>query len=197
MWTARILLLTLLLLTGGGWFDMLLFRREKIALLCLAPVMIGLSFLPTFRSPSVRVCFAPCAFMLLTALLCPTDHPFGALFAALFGGFLGWKLCDTLPLFSEQGLLIAAPTLLLSAFVCRDANARALAIAAAPFVMLFFQMVGDYMLFKSAVLELGSGDAFCAQSAGLLALLVGGLLRDRLNAVRTRVRTRASLIRRT
>lgn len=197
MWTARILLLALLLLTGGGWFDSTLFRREKFALLCLAPVVFGLSFLPTFKTPTVRLCFAPCAFMLLIAALCPMEHPFGALCAALLGGFLGWKLCDALPLFFEQGFLTAAPTLVLCALLCRDANARTVAIAAAPFVMLFFQMVGDYMLFKSAVLELGSGDAFCAQSAGLLALLVGGLLRDRLNAVRTRVRTRASLIRRT
>ncbi|MBQ6235951.1 MAG: hypothetical protein IJK54_08540 [Clostridia bacterium] len=187
MWTARILLLVLLLLTGGGWFDSTLFRREKIALLCLAPVVFGLSLLPTFRTPTVRLCFAPCAFALLTALLCPTDHPFDVLFAALLGGFLGWKLCDALPLFFEQGFLIAAPTLVLCALVCRDANARALAIAAAPFVMLFFQMVGDYMLFKSAVLELGNGDAFCAQSAGLLAFFIGGLVRDRLQAFRIRL----------
>ena len=187
MWTARILLLVLLLLTGGGWFDLLLFRREKIALLCLAPVVFGLSFLPTFRTPTVRLCFASCAFALLIAALCPTDHPFGAAFAALLGGFLGWKLCDALPLFFEQGFLIAAPTLVLCALFCRDANAKALAIAAAPFVMLFFQMVGDYMLFKSTVLELGSFDALCAQSAGLLALLVGGLLRDRLYMLRRRL----------
>ena len=187
MWTARILLLVLLLLTGGGWFDSTLFRREKIALLCLVPVVFGLNFLPTFKTPTVRLCFAPCAFMLLIAALCPTEHPFGALCAALLGGFLGWKLCDALPLFFEQGFLTAAPTLVLCALLCRDANARALAIAAAPFVMLFFQMVGDYMLFKSAVLELGSGDAFCAQSAGLLALLVGGLVRDRVNGLRRRL----------
>ena len=187
MWTARILLLVLLLLTGGGWFDLSLFRREKIALLCLAPVVFGLSFLPTFRTPTVRLCFAPCAFALLTAALCPTDHPFGALFAALFGGFLGWKLCDAMPLFFEQGFLIAAPTLVLCALFCRDANARALAIAAAPFVMLFFQMIGDYMLFKSTVLELGSFDALCAQSAGLLFLLSGGLVRDRLNGLKRRL----------
>ena len=187
MWTARILLLVLLLLTGGGWFDLTLFRREKIALLCLAPVVFGLSFLPTFKTPTVRLCFAPCAFALLIAALCPTEHPFGAVSAALLGGFLGWKLCDTLPLFFEQGFLIAAPTLVLCILFCRDANARALAIAAAPFVMLFFQMVGDYMLFKSAVLELGSFDALCAQSAGLLALLVGGLVRDRVNGLRRRL----------
>ncbi|MBR4907221.1 MAG: hypothetical protein IKZ44_10285 [Clostridia bacterium] len=187
MWTARILLLVLLLLTGGGWFDLTLFRREKIAIFCLAPVVFGLSFLPIFRTPTVRLCFAPCAFALLIAALCPTDHPFGALFSALLGGFLGWKLCDALPLFFEQGFLIAASTLVFCALFCRDANARALAIAAAPFVMLFFQMVGDYMLFKSTVLELGSFDAFCAQSAGLLALLVGGLLRDRVNGLKRRL----------
>ena len=187
MWTARILLLVLLLLTGGGWFDLLLFRREKIALLCCIPVVFVLTFIPTFRTPTVRLCFAPCAFALLTALLCPTDHPFGALFSALLGGFLGWKLCDALPLFFEQGFLIAASTLVFCTLFCRDANARALAIAAAPCVMLFFQMVGDYMLFKSAVLELGSFDALCAQSAGLLALLVGGLVRDRVNGLKRRL----------
>ena len=187
MWTARILLLVLLLLTAGGWFDRLLFRREKIALLCLVPVVFGLSCIPTFKTPTVRLCFAPCAFALLTALLCPTDHPFGALFAALFGGYLGWKLCDALPLFFEPGFLIAAPTLVLCALLCRDANARALAIAAAPFVMLFFQMIGDFLLFKSAVLELGNEDALTAQSAGLLVLLTGGLVRDRLAQLRLRL----------
>ncbi len=186
MWTARILLLVLLLLTGGGWFDSTLFRREKIALLCLLPVVFGLSLLPTFRTPTVRLCFAPCAFMLLIAALCPTDHPFGALAAALLGGFLGWKLCDALPLFFEQGFLIAAPTLVLCALVCRDANARALAIAAAPFVMLFFQMVGDYMLFKSAVLELGNEDALTAQTIGSGLLLAGGCAWERLRSIRIR-----------
>lgn len=180
MWTARILLLILLLLTGGGWFDQLLFRREKTALLCLAPVVFGLSLVPTLRTTTVRLCFAPCAFALLTALLCPTDQPLRALFAALFGGFLGWKLCDALPLFFEQGLLIAAPALLFCTLFCRDADAKALAIAAAPLVMLFFRMTGDYMLFRSTVLELGNGDALCAQSAGLLLFLAGGLVRDRL-----------------
>lgn len=187
MWTARILLLSLLLLLGGGWFDALLFRREKVALLCLVPVVFGLSFLPTLRTSSVRLCFAPCAFVLLTALLCPTDHPFGALLAALFGGFLGWKLCEALPLFFEQGFLVAAPTLVLCALFCRDANAKALAVAAAPFIMLLFRMTGDYMLFQSAVLELGNEDALCAQSAGLLVLLTGGLVRDRLIGLHNRL----------
>ena len=62
--------------------------------------------------------------------------------------------------------------------------------------MLFLQMAGDYVLFKSTVLELGSGDALCAQSAGLLILLTGGLIGDRLNEVRKRVRTHALPIRR-
>lgn len=187
MWTARILLLALLLLTGGGWFDLLLFRREKIALLCLAPIVFGLSLVPTLFTPSVRLCFAPCAFALMIALLCPTDHPFGAAFAALLGGFLGWKLCDALPLFPEQGILIAVPTLVCCTLLCRDANARALAIAAAPFGMLFFQMAGDYMLFRSAVLELGNGDALCAQTAGLLLLLTFGFIRDRAGQIRKRL----------
>ena len=196
MWTGRILLLVLLLFAGGGWFDSLFSKRKKIALLCAIAVVFGLTLVPTVKTPSVRLCFAPCAFLLCTAALCPTKHPFGAAFAALLGGYLGWKLCDALPLFIEQGLLIAAPTLLFCALICRDANAKALAIAAAPFVMLFLQMAGDYVLFKSTVLELGSGDALCAQSAGLLILLTGGLIGDRLNEVRKRVRTHALPIRR-
>jgi hypothetical protein len=187
MWTARILLIVLLLLSGGGWFDTLLFKREKIALLCAAPVVIGLSFLPTLRTPTVRLCFAPCALALLIALLCPTDHPLGALFAALFGGFVGWKVCDVLPLFPEQGLLIAVPALLFGMLFCRDVNAKALAVAAAPFVMLLFQMIGDYTLFCSAVLELGTGDALTAQSSGFLALLIAGLMRDRIGKIRRRL----------
>ncbi|MBQ1631572.1 MAG: hypothetical protein II049_01975, partial [Clostridia bacterium] len=61
------------------------------------------------------------------------------------------------------------------------------AIAAAPFVMLFFQMVGDYTLFRSAVLELGTGDALTAQSAGLFLLLLCGTLRDRVIDIRKRL----------
>lgn len=177
----------MLLLTGGGWFDLLLFRREKIALLCALPVILGMSLVPTLRTPTVRLCFAPCAFALVIALLCPTDQPLRALLSALFGGFLGWKLCDALPLFFEQGLLIAAPTVLLGMLFCREANARMLAIAAAPFVMLFFQMIGDFTLFRSAVLELGTGDALVSQSAGLLILLSAGLVRDRVIEVRRRL----------
>lgn len=181
MWTARILILVLLLLTGGGWFDRVLFKREKVALLCLLPAVFGLTLVPTVTEPTVRLCFAPCAFLLLTAGLCPTDHPFGALIAALSGGLLGWELCDEFPLFFEQGLLIAVPTLLVCLPFCRDANARALAIAAAPFVMLLFRMAGDYTLFRSTVLELGNGDALCAQTAGLLLLLLFGAVRDRIS----------------
>ncbi|MBQ5991164.1 MAG: hypothetical protein IJL62_01290 [Clostridia bacterium] len=181
MWTARILILVLLLLSGGGWFDRVLFKREKIALLCLLPVVFGLTLVPTVTEPTVRLCFAPCAFLLLTAGLCPTDHPFGALFAALSGGLLGWELCDAFPLFFEQGFLIAAPTLLVSALFCRDANAKALAIAAAPFVMLLIRMAGDYTLFRSTVLELGNGDALCAQSLGLLLLILNAALRERIS----------------
>ena len=197
MWTARIALLTILLLTAGGWFDMLLPKWKKRAVLLLLPVLFGLTFVPTLRTPTVRLCFASCAFALLTAVLSPTDHPFGALTAATFGGYLGWKLCDLLPLFPEQGLLIAAPALVFAALFCRDANAKALAIAAAPFGMLLWRAFGDYTLFQSAVLELGNEDALTAEAVGMLVLLAGGFVRDRLNAVRTCVRTRASLIRRT
>ena len=191
MWTGRILLLVLLLFACGGWFDTLLSKRKKIAMLCAIAVVFGLTLVPTVKTPTVRLCFAPCAFVLCTAALCPTKHPFGAAFAAMLGGFLGWKLCDVLPLFFEQGLLIAAPTLILCVLVCRDANAKALAIAAAPFVMLFLQMIGDYVLFKSAVLELGTGDALCAQSAGLLALFAAGTILDRLSTVHRRLRALA------
>ena len=197
MWTARIALLTILLLTAGGWFDMLLPKWKKRAVLLLLPVLFGLTFVPTLRTPTVRLCFASCAFALLTAVLSPTDHPFGALTAATFGGYLGWKLCDLLPLFPEQGLLIAAPALVFAALFCRDANAKALAIATAPFGMLLWRAFGDYTLFQSAVLELGNEDALTAEAVGMLVLLAGGFVRDRLNAVRTCVRTRASLIRRT
>lgn len=193
MWTARILILVLLLLTGGGWFDRVLFKREKVSLLCLLPAVFGLTLVPTVTEPIVRLCFAPCAFLLLTAGLCPTDHPFGALFAALSGGLLGWELCDEFPLFFEQGLLIAVPTLLVCLPFCRDANARALAIAAAPFVMLLFRMAGDYTLFRSTVLELGNGDALCAQSAGLLLLLTGDLVQNPLQRIRKRLKAPAKI----
>ena len=179
MWTGRILLLILLLLTAGGWFDGILTKPKKAAILLAVPVALGLSVLPTLRESTVRLCFAPCALALLAAALCPTDHPLAALFSATLGGLIGWKLCDAFPLFPEPGILIALPTAALAALYCRDANAKALAIAAAPFGMLIFQMIGDYMLFQSTVLELGNGDALCAQSAGLLFLLTGGLVRSR------------------
>ena len=187
MWTARIALLTTLLLTAGGWFDMLLPKWKKRTVLLLLPVVFGLTFVPTLRTPSVRLCFAPCAFALMIALLCPTDHPFGALCAAALGGAIGWKLCDAIPLFPELGILIAAPTAALAALYCRDANAKALAIAAAPFFMLLLQAIGDYMLFHNTVLELGNEDTLCAQAAGSVLLLTGELLLDRLRKSRRRV----------
>ena len=107
---------------------------------------------------------------------------------AVLGGIVGWKLWDIFPLFFELGLLAAAPAVLFAALYCRDANAKALAVAAAPFVTLLMRAVGDYTMFQSAVLELGSGDALCAQAAGLLLLLAGG-------AVLKRFPTRASSVR--
>ena len=179
MWTGRILLLILLLLTGGGWFDTLLPNPKKTALFCAEAAVFGLTLLPEIRTPTVRISIAPCAFLLCMALLCPTKRPLGALLAAVFGGFLGWKLCDALPLFFEQGLLIAAAALLCMPF-CRDEKAKALAIAAAPVMMLLWRTAGDYALFQSAVVQFGSGDALCAQSAGLLCLLTGKLAASRL-----------------
>lgn len=173
MWTPRIVLLITLLLTSGGWFDTLLPRGKKAAVLVLLPALFALSFVPTLREPVVRVCAAPCAFALFAAVLCPTEHPFGALAAAMLGGVVGWKLCDALPLFPEQGFLIAAPTVLTAMLYGRDRNARLLAIAAAPFVMLLLRSIGDYTLFKSAVLELGDADAFAAQTMGLFFMLLG------------------------
>lgn len=191
MWTARILMLILLLLTAGGWFDALLPKRKKTAILLLLPAVFAVSYVPTLREPSVRMCAAPCAFALLCALLFSTDHPFGALTAALLGGMVGWKLCDAFPLFPEQGLLIAAPTVLLAALYCRDASAKALAIAAAPFVMLFLRAVGDYLLFKSAVLELGCEDTLAAQAIGSALLLVGESVLARLRLVQRRAHAAA------
>ena len=180
MWTAGILLLILGLFLLGGWFDPILSKAEKRFMLLSIPVVLGLCLVPQLRAPAVRAYAAPCAWFLLTAVFCSTDHPVGALLAAVFGGLVGWKLADTFPLFPEPGLFVAVPTALLSVLYCRDRNAKALAIAAAPFVMLFFRAVGDYMLFSSAVLELGDGDSLAAQSAGLLLLLSGGLLQKRL-----------------
>lgn len=176
MWTARIVLLSLLLLTAGGWFDVALGKR-KYAMLPALAVVLGLSFVPTLRTPSVRLCFAPCAFALLTALLCPTEHPFGAAIAAGLGGLIGWRLCETFPLFPEQGLLIALPTLLLAALYGREGSAIALAASAAPFVMLTARAAGDYTLFRSAVLELGDADALTAQAVGLFLLLTASAAR--------------------
>ena len=191
MWTARIALLSTGLLTLGGWFDPLLPKRKKRALLLLCPVILGLTAVPTFETPSVRLCFAPCAFFLCTAILCPTDQPFSALVTALLGGFLGWKLIDTVPLFPEPGLFIALPALLLGALYCRDINAKALAIVAAPFVMLFFQMIGDYTLFQSAVLELGNADALTAQTVGSALVLAVTLLENRFGTVLRRLHASA------
>lgn len=179
MWTAGILLSIVMLLCGGGWFDPILSKAEKRRTLLSIPVVLGLCFVPQLRAPTVRAVAAPCAWFLLTAIFASTDRPIGALLAAVFGGLVGWKLADTFPLFPEPGLFTAVPTALLSAVYCRDRNAKALAIAAAPFIMLFFRAVGDYMLFQSAVLELGDGDSLTAQSAGFLLLLFGGLVSER------------------
>ena len=181
MWTAKILLPVLMLLIGGGWFDSILSKTEKRRALLSIPLIFGLCFVPQLREPTVRALAAPCAWLLLTALFCSTDRPVGALLAAVLGGMIGWKLIDTFPLFPEPGLFCAVPTALLCALYCRERNAKALAIAAAPFVMLFFRAVGDYALFQSAVLELGDGDSLAAQSAGFLFLLLGGLVSERFS----------------
>ncbi len=188
MWTARIVLLLTALLLGGGWFDTLLDRRRKIVLLAALPALFALSFAPPLRETYVHAYAAPCAFLLTTALLCPTDRPIGAALAAAFAGIAGWKLMDSFPLFAELGLFTAVPAVVFAQFYCRDRNAKALAVAAAPYVMLFCRAVGDYTLFQSAVLELGSGDAFMAQTSGLLLLLLGGALYARVPVRLKRVR---------
>ncbi len=174
MWTARIVLLLIALLLSGGWFDRLFDRKRKIAALAALPALFALSFVPPLKETYVHAYAAPCAFLLITALLCPTDRPIGAALAAAFAGIAGWKLMDSFPLFVELGLLTAVPAVAFSQFYCRDRNAKALAVAAAPFFMLFCRTVGDYTLFESAVLELGNGDALTAQTSGLLLLLLGG-----------------------
>ena len=111
-----------------------------------------------------------------------------AALAAAFAGIAGWKLADSFPLFVELGLLTAGPAVIFSQFYCRDRNAKALAVSAAPFVMLFCRAVGDYTLFQSAVLELGNGDALAAQTAGLLLLLTGGAVYARFPVRPKRIR---------
>ncbi|MBR0508253.1 MAG: hypothetical protein IJJ86_06550 [Clostridia bacterium] len=172
MWTGRIALLALGLLTGGGWFDRVLKKGTKRALLLLVPLVFGLTYVPTLYETSVRLCFAPCAFFLAAALLCPSDEPLSAAAAAALAGLLGEKLSDAFPLFPEQGLLTALPALALSFCFARSTGARALAIAAAPFCMLLFRAAGDAALFSFAVLELGSGDALAAETVGILLLLI-------------------------
>ena len=181
MWTARILLLMTEILLCGGWFDAMPGKAQKRRLLFGLPVVFALSFLPDLSETYVHACAAPCAFLLLAALSCPTAHPIGAAICAALGGLFGWKLWDLFPLFFEQGLLVAVPTAVFSVFYCRDAKAKALAIAAAPFVSLLMRAIGDYTLFQSAVIELGNGDALCAQAAGLLLLLAGSAAYVRLS----------------
>ena len=188
MWTARICLLISELLLAGGWFDALLDRRRKRVLLAALPMLFALSYVPPLRETFVHAYAAPCAFALCASVLCPTDRPIGALLAAAFAGIAGWKLADSFPLFAELGLFTALPAVAFAQFYCRDRNAKALAVAAAPFVMLFCRAVGDYTLFQSAVLELGNGDAFAAQTEGLLLLLAGGALYERFPVRIRRVR---------
>ena len=188
MWTARICLLMTELLLLGGWFDALLERSRKRVLLAALPALFALTYVPPLRETFVHAYAAPCAFVLCASVLCPTDRPIGAALAAAFAGIAGWKLMDSFPLFPELGLLTAVPAVVFAQFYCRDRNAKALAVAAAPFVMLLCHAVGDYTLFQSAVLELGSGDAFMAQTSGLLLLLAGGALYARVPVRLKRVR---------
>jgi hypothetical protein len=189
MWTGRIALLALGLLTGGGWFDRVLTKGTKRALLLLVPLVFGLTYVPTLRETSVRLCFAPCAFLLAATLLCPLDEPLSAAVAAVLSGLIGAKLSDAFPLFIEQGLLTALPALVIAFGFVRSTGSRALAIAAAPFLMLLFRAAGDATLFSFAVLELGTGDALAAESVGILLLLAAETAFGRLTA---RVRDRAA-----
>ncbi len=191
MWTARICLLITELLLAGGWFDALFERRRKIAVLAALPALFALTYVPPLKETFVHAYAAPCAFVLCASVLCPTERPVGAALAAAFAGIAGWKLADSFPLFPELGLLVACPGVVFAQFYCRDRNAKALAVAAAPFVMLFCRAVGDYTLFQSAVLELGNGDTLTAQTAGLLLLLAGGALVERFPLRLGRIRPTA------
>ena len=191
MWTARICFLITELLLAGGWFDALFERRRKIAVLAALPALFALTYVPPLKETFVHAYAAPCAFVLCASVLCPTERPVGAALAAAFAGIAGWKLADSFPLFPELGLLVACPGVVFAQFYCRDRNAKALAVAAAPFVMLFCRAVGDYTLFQSAVLELGNGDALTAQTAGLLLLLAGGALVERFPLRLGRIRPTA------
>ncbi len=189
MWTGRIALLALGLLTGGGWLGRVLDRGTKRAILLLVPLVFGLTYVPTLREPSVRLCFAPCAFFLAAALLCPLEEPLSAAAAAVLSGLIGAKLSDAFPLFCEQGLLTALPALALSFCFLRSTGSRALAVAAAPFAMLLFRAAGDAALFSFAVLELGTGDTLAAEAVGILLLLTLEAVLSRLPA-RSRVTVR-------
>ena len=190
MWTGRIALLALWLLTGGGWFDRVLSKGTKRALLALVPLVIGLTCVPTLREASVRLCFAPCAFLLAAAVLCPLKEPLSAAAAAVLSGVVGARLSDAFPLFFEQGLLTALPALFLSLCLAKRTGARALVIAAAPFCMLLFRAAGDAALFSFAVLELGTGDALAAQATGILLLFAVEELKRLPEKTRERVTVR-------
>ena len=171
MWTGRIALLAIGLLALGGWFDRVLSRGAKWAILLLVPLVFALSELPTVREVSVRVSVAPCTFLLCAAVLCPLEEPLSAAAAAVLSGLVGARLSDAFPLFFEQGLLTALPALAFALLIPKSMGSRALAIAAAPFFMLLFRAAGDAMLFSFAVLELGTGDALAAEAVGILLLL--------------------------
>jgi hypothetical protein len=117
------------------------------------------------------------------------DEPLSAAVAAVLSGLIGAKLSDAFPLFIEQGLLTALPALVIAFGFVRSTGSRALAIAAAPFLMLLFRAAGDATLFSFAVLELGTGDALAAESVGILLLLAAETAFRRLSA---RVRDRAT-----
>lgn len=181
MYTAIVTLLILALLTIGGWFSAWFSTPlKKWAAVAACVLIAGLSLLPVFEEGQVRVHAASVVLLFFVLLTQQTQHPIGAVLAASLGGLVGWKLCDTFPLFVEQGLLIAAPTLLLTLLYGLDAQAKVLAVAAAPFVTLVCFAVSDDLLFRYCVLSLGSTDALVAQTVGLLCLLLAyGLYRSK------------------
>ena len=150
----------------------------KLSLVMSMAIMLCLLFgvfTPSLRKPVYRFIF--CALCLGALLLSSIEtqagkaHIMRICVACCFGGVIGWRLIDSLPLFPELELLACVPVVLLSFIYGKTIKDRLLTALIAPIVVCFCFALSDYLLFEFCVVSLGSEFAFGMQLGGVFAVL--------------------------
>lgn len=162
-------------MTLCGCFDACITRpveRVLLALICVGGVL--LAYFEVEFQPTTGLSVYPCALLLFGMGVLPFGRRRigGVLLCAVFGGLIGWKLLDRFPLFSEPGILIALPTLILCMVYQTGSAERLTAVVLAPLVAMLVYAAQDLLLYGYARVMLGSAEAADAQAIGVTALLL-------------------------